>query len=176
MLARLQRLYAWLANPWLALGFGLLAGLFFAILAVGLGKLPPNAPGILDLQLSFRAERLGEVLNAWGEAGVRQYVNSMWLDYLYPLAYSLALASLLAWETSPQNQAPRPWQLLLFSLPLLAGIFDYVENSLHLLMFAYLQTLPPVLVFLSALAASLKWALIAVSGFAAILLPFLRRK
>ncbi len=170
MNSRLTRLFFLLQNPWLGLVSGILAGFLFSLLAAGLATLPPNAPGILDLQLAFRAERLNAVLNAWGEAGVQQYVGSMWLDYLYPLAYSVSLASFLAWLAA----RPGFWQLVLFCLPLLAGALDYVENTLHLLMFAWLLALPPALVFTAALAASAKWLLIAVS-LAALLLLGLRK-
>lgn len=164
------RFYHHLASSRLALLFTALAGFLFWLLSRGLALLPPGAPSIFDLQLAFSAPRLASVLEQWGEAGVRAYVEGMWLDFLYPLAYALALSGWIAALTRRAEQPPARWQLTLFALPFLAAALDYVENLLHLLMFAVLQTLPPVLVFLASLAAAVKWSLAGVSVLAVFLL------
>lgn len=171
----LTRLYFKLTNPWLALVSGALAGFLFSRLAAGLETLPPGAPGIFALQLAFTPQRFQFVLEQWGDDAVQHYVTGMWLDYIYPVAYSLALAGLLAWLTSRPNQAPARWQLTLFSLPLIAGLLDWVENSLHLLMLAVLHSSSsPVLVFIASLAAAIKWTFAAISILAILVLAALR--
>jgi hypothetical protein len=157
------RLYRRLASPRLALSFTALAGLFFWLLSRGLASLPPGAPSIFALQLAFTAEKFQSVLAAWGETNVRAYVNGMWLDYLYPPAYALALSGWLAVLTRRADAAPSRPVLTLFAAPFLAALLDYVENTLHLLMLSVLHLTPPALVFLASLAAAVKWTLAGLS-------------
>jgi hypothetical protein len=170
----LTRLYSRLASPRLALTFTVLAGLLFWLLARGLGDLPPGAPSIFDLQLAFSAEKFQSVLAAWGERNVAAYVNSMWLDYLYPIAYALALSAWLAVLTRRADRIPSRPALALFAAPFLAALLDYVENSLHLLMLALLHATPAALVFLASLAAAVKWTLAGVSILAILALTVRR--
>ena len=166
----LTRFYFKLTNPWLALASGALAGFLFSRLAAGLATLPPGAPSIFDLQLAFTPQRFQFVMEQWGVAAMQNYVTGMWMDYIYPVAYSLALAGFIAWLTVRPNQPPTRWQLALFSLPLIAGLLDWVENTLHLLMLAVLHATPSALVFIASLAAAIKWTLAAISILAILLL------
>ncbi len=160
---RLLRLYRSLASPRLALLFTTLAGVLFWLLARGLGNLPPNAPTIFDLQLAFRTEKFQSVLAAWGETNVAAYLNGMWLDFLYPIAYALALSGWIAVLTRRADQPPSGPALAFFAAPLLAALLDYLENLLHILMLAVLHSTPAALVFLASLAAAIKWALAGIS-------------
>lgn len=168
------RLYHRLASPRLALLFTALAGLLFWLLSRGLANLPPGAPNIFDLQLAFSAEKFQSVLAAWGETNVRAYVSGMWLDYLYPIAYALALSSWLAVLARQTGRPPSRSILTLFWFPFLTALLDYVENSLHLLMLAVLHTFPPAPVFLASLAAAIKWTLAGLSVFAILALTMRR--
>ncbi|MFZ5889425.1 MAG: hypothetical protein ACOYYF_18460, partial [Chloroflexota bacterium] len=168
MTSSLIRLYPTLASPRRALTFTALAGVLFWFLARGLGNLPPGAPTIFDLQLAFTAEKFQAVLAAWGEQNVRAYINGMWLDFLYPIAYALALSSWLAVLTHRPDRPPARLTLSLFAAPFLAALLDYVENTLHLLMLAILHTTPPALVLLASLAAAVKWTLAGLSILAII--------
>ncbi|GAB4504990.1 MAG: penicillin acylase family protein [Anaerolineales bacterium] len=163
MTSMLFRLHTRLASPCLALTFTALAGLLFWLLARGLGSLPPGAPSIFDLQLAFTVERFQFVMAQWGAAAMQAYVTSMWLDYLYPIAYTLALGGWLAVLTRRAGRAPSRPALVLFAAPFLAALLDYVENSLHLLMLAVLHATPAALVFLASLAAAIKWILAGAS-------------
>ncbi|MFZ5883786.1 MAG: penicillin acylase family protein [Chloroflexota bacterium] len=169
-MSSLRRLHSTLASTRRALTFTALAGFLFWLLTRGLANLPPGAPTIFDLQLAFTAEKFQSVLAAWGEPNVRDYVSGMWLDFLYPLAYALALSSWLAVLTHRPDHPPARLTLTLFSAPFLAALLDYIENSLHLLMLTVLHETPAALVFLASLAAAVKWTL---AGLAILLIFFL---
>lgn len=171
-MSTLLRLYRFLASPRRALTFTLLAGALFWLLSRGLASLPPGTPSIFDLQLAFRAEKFQAVLAAWGERNVAAYVSGMWLDFLYPLAYALALSGWIAVLTRRADTPPSRFTLALFAAPLLAALLDYVENSLHLLMLVGLNTAPPALVFLASLAAAVKWGLAGLAILAILFLTF----
>ncbi|MCS6995133.1 MAG: penicillin acylase family protein [Anaerolineales bacterium] len=174
MMSSLSRLFHSLASPRRALTFTALAGVLFWLLARGLGDLPPGAPTIFDLQLAFSTEKFQSVIAAWGDGNVAAYVNGMWLDYLYPIAYALALSAWLAVLTRRAAAPPSPFTLALFAAPLLAALLDYLENSLHLLMLVGLKTTPAALVFLASLAAALKWMLAGLTIFVILLLALTR--
>lgn len=156
---RISRLYSALASFRHALTFTALAGFLFWLLARGLGNLPPGSPSIFELQLAFTTEKFQSVLATWGEQNIRAYVNGMWLDYLYPLAYALALSSWIAVLTTRSDRPPSLLVRAFFVAPFFAALFDYIENSLHLVMLALLHSTPAVLVFLASFAAAMKWAL-----------------
>lgn len=176
-MAPLTRLYHTLASLRHALTFTALAGIFLWLLSRALGNLPPGAPNIFDLQLAFTVEKFQAVLAAWGGQNVRAYINSMWLDFLFPIAYALALSSWLALLTHRTDRPPARPALLLFTAPFLAALLDYVENALHLLMLAILHTTPPGIVFLASLAAACKWTLaaLALGGIAIALVARLKQ-
>lgn len=155
----LSRFHHKLASIPLSLFFTALAGLLFWQLARGLANLPAGAPGIFDLQLAFTVEKFQSTLAAWGEENVAAYIDGMWVDYLYPIAYALALSGWLAVLTHRADHPPSRFTLALFAAPLLAALLDYVENSLHLLMLTVLHATPAALVFLASLAAAVKWTL-----------------
>lgn len=95
------------------------------------------------------------------------------MDYIYPVAYSLALAGFIAWLTVRPNQPPARWQLTLFCLPLIAGLLDWIENTLHLLMLAVLRHSIRI-GFIAFLAAAIKWTLAANSILAIFAFAVLR--
>lgn len=173
-MSSLRRLHSTLASPRRALTFTALAGFLFWLLTRGLANLPPDAPSIFDLQLAFSAEKFQSVLAAWGESNARAYVSGMWLDFLYPLAYALALSSWLAVLTHRADRLPSRLTQTFFAAPFLAALLDYLENSLHLLMLTVLHATPAALVFLASLAAAVKWTLAAISIGAIVILLFAR--
>lgn len=165
LMAMLTRLYHSLASWKMAVFFSVLAGGLSAALIYSLRARPPTAPSILALQLAFSSDRLASILDQWGKAAMEAYVNSMWLDFLYPPAYAAAFSAWFAFLMRNQKEDVLPMRhhLVLFVMPFVAAGMDYVENALHLWMFAILHALPPLVVFLASLAAAIKWSLIGIS-------------
>ncbi len=170
----IYRLYTSLATLRSALIWTLLAMMLSISLIQIMRELPPSAPSVVALQLAFTPSRVEAVLNAWGAWGRQAYLLSLQLDFFYPLAYACALGAWIALLTAIPGRAPSFWVLLLFTLPFVAAAMDYVENLLHLWMFALTDSLSPSLIFLASLAAAVKWGLAGISLFS---LPplFLRR-
>lgn len=160
----LDSAYRRLADLRLALGCTVVAFFLYFRLAAGLATIPAGAPGILALQLAFSRERFLAVLAAWGPDAAGFYVTGMWLDYLYPAAYALALAGWIARLGRDRTGAPGAWGRFLFRLPLAAGLLDWLENSLHLVVLM-LPAVPGAgaLVWAASLAAALKWSLAGIS-------------
>lgn len=113
--------------------------------------------GLFTMQTRFTVESMQAVLTEWGKDGVRAYLNLMWVDFLFPAAYAVFLAS--AMMRTHNNT-----HLRAYLLPLVAGALDWVENLFHLFLLPNAsQTLQPLPTFLAALAASLKWGLLFLS-------------
>jgi hypothetical protein len=116
---------------------------------------------ILDLEFAARVERLGQMRAAWGEAGTRSAIESLWIDFLFIPCYVAALGTGALW--AGRGLWPRASTLVAWGL-LAAGVLDGIENTLLLT-----QLPTPSNTFalsLAALAAGLKFALIAVAiGF-----------
>lgn len=121
--------------------------------------------GLFTMQTRFTVESMQAVLTEWGKDGVRAYLNLMWVDFLFPAAYAVFLASAITWaDAGTQSSASVHASLGLFMLPLIAGALDWVENLFHLFLLPNAgQNLPPIPTFLAALAASLKWGLLFLS-------------
>ncbi len=81
--------------------------------------------GILSLQLTCSAHSAGEMLAAWGIAGMHHARLSLLWDCPYAIAYGLALSG-LAWRLA--HRAVLAW------LPLLAAGLDLLENACHLML------------------------------------------
>ena len=117
---------------------------------------PEGTAGIIALQLAFTPEKFTLVLNSWGEQGVQTLVNTMWLDFIFPLAYAVffsgSLACFLREKTAGKTN-------LIIFLPFAAALLDYLENILHLVIVGS-QPYKLVLVLPASLAALIKWVLL----------------
>jgi len=102
------------------------------------------------------------VLRQWGEAGVTGYREHLWLDYLFPAAYAIFFASLIAWmdgkRTISTGKIP-----IIFSFPLVAGLLDWLENTIHLQLLQNPTAINAVLIFSAFVISSTKWLLLFVT-------------
>lgn len=87
-----------------------------------------NGVGILDLEKYYFPQYAYEILEAQGEIGRNFYKNLLIrLDFLLPLSYSLCWMSILIMLFRKWLPIESKWQKLSL-LPILAGLFDYIEN------------------------------------------------
>jgi len=166
ILAQLYRRMA--AIPILLLS-GVLAALCILAFAVldAVAK-PATFTGPVSLQLAFSAGSFRSVLSQWGPAGIDYYRMTMWVDYIFPVAYGVFLSSGIALLSARVGHRGTVFPSL-FVCPLVAGSLDLLENTLHLVILADSRILQEPLVVLAALAATGKWGLLAVSLGAIIL-------
>lgn len=108
-------------------------GLFVVLGVIDEDIRETGGPGIVAFELEFTSENARETLSEWGEEGRDSARLSLWLDYLFLIAYaaffSLAVAAVcevLRW---------RRW-LFLATFPLIAAVCDAIENANLLLAIA----------------------------------------
>ena len=95
--------YRRLARTWIAVLAGNLVIVFFILFAT-LGTQPPDgAPGVMNLQLAFRESTFRDILNQWGPDAVQTYQDNMRLDYVFPLVYTIFLASFYSITSDTEN-------------------------------------------------------------------------
>lgn len=93
-------------------------------------------PSLMDLQLAFSAQRFHEIIVSWNKSvngGTEIYkLGIILLDYIYPVIYATMLA--FAYAAARGNDNPGRLDRLVFIIPFAAAIFDYVENTFHILL------------------------------------------
>jgi hypothetical protein len=146
---------------WLGLALNVLAVAGFVLW----GPSPPaGSPGVVALELAFTKETFASILQQWGPAGVRAYqMSTLWIDSWFPVAYALLLSSLMAvLATRADGRCARLGHTT-FALPWLAMVLDWLENALHLILLRDPGNLSATWVLVASVAATIKWALIAVT-------------
>lgn len=117
---------------------GIVALALFAALALLDGRMQDEGGhGIVAFELAFTSDRAGEILTAWGDEGRDAARLSLWLDYLYLVAYGLFLW--LAVKALRDAALRRGWDrytrpgAAIAILPLVAAGADAVEDAFLLL-------------------------------------------
>ena len=167
----LERLARW---PIVAL-CGVLTALFLLYFSGTERAAPGGTPRVIELELAFTEERFNGIVDQWSEAGtlvVQQ--RNLWLDLLFPFAYAGLLTGLLGMLALPSSGEPKAGLSMLVTLPLVAGVLDWIENGLLIWLLGQGPYDGPVLVFLMSTVSLIKWLLLLVSG-AAIICQLLRR-
>ncbi|MEY4927499.1 MAG: hypothetical protein RI894_1935, partial [Bacteroidota bacterium] len=133
---------------------------FQVVLAKAGGAIQAESGGasVLDLALAYSPDAAyANYLDKYSDAARSIYLKTECLDLLYPLCYGLFFACLLTAAWRGTNY------LYLNIVPLIAIIFDYLEN---IGVFALLLSYPTHLPFMAAWASgfgTIKWALAAAS-------------
>lgn len=135
-------------------------------------QLPQVSKYIPELQLSFKVTRALKVLAIWGSDGIESYLRNIWMDFIYAATYGLFLAGVLAFLALRKGAVLTNTHVLLCSLPILAIPFDYIENSLHIIMLSAGWIPDANLLLLASIASATKWFLLALSVLAIIYLVF----
>lgn len=152
-------LFKKMGKPYIALLSGIITLIFMFIIMPGLDSVRPlGTLGIIEFQLSFTEEKFSNIINQWGIDTVNYYVKNLWIDYIYPIMYAVFLSSSIALLTKKKHVDPSKFYIILFTLPILAGVLDWIENTLHLILLHDINNLSKLLIFLAAITASIKWS------------------
>jgi len=85
---------------------------------------------------------------------------------MFPIAYAFFVSSLVASLAIRSLEAPSPGLMALLTLPLIAGLFDWIENALFLSLLKDTSSFSERLILLASVVASIKWFLILVPALA----------
>jgi hypothetical protein len=130
----------------------------------------PEGTGVLHLQMSYTSELFQLVLLTWGQDGIKLFLNTLWIDFLYPLFYSILLSASgisIYLRKHPEeliDTIPRR----LYLLPLLAFVADYSENILHWYIISH-RIFSDTLIHTANIASGVKWTALFVTVIGLIL-------
>jgi hypothetical protein len=139
-----------------------------------LGWIAPH-PGALRLETCYYESTFRAIVGQWTRAGRFTFVAALAVDFVFPFFYAAGLRKL--YETWCAWLGFEPLRSIR-SLPVLAGGFDLVENTLTLaalLALRFAATPLGPLVALVAMAALVKFALLFVVGLAFVVAFFQSR-
>lgn len=122
---------------------------------------PPNAGGPPDFLVFASVDELRACLEALTEAGRAAYVRTCAIDMVYPLVYGGLLVAVLALLSRTSR---------LLWLPVVAVVFDYVENVGFLRAMATWPEPSNTVLSIATVANSVKWSAAAAALFAIVAL------
>ncbi len=153
-----------LANLWIVVISGIGVFAFMTLLSkIDQRATGGGANGILGLQFAFSADVARTIIRLWGPEGLALTAHTMWIDYIYALFYATFLASTISYFCDIWNMFSQPARIVLVGLPFFAAFLDYIENTLHLIVFSQFPNISGKLVFLASVAATLKWIFVGCS-------------
>lgn len=122
-----------------------------------------NAVGIPDLSLAYSPSELYAIAGDYGPEGRAAYIRVRFtFDVVWPVVYTLFLVTALSWSARRAFAAGSRWQRVNL-VPLLAALFDYLENVGTSLVMARYPARTPVAAALAMLATPLKWLFVLAS-------------
>jgi len=124
---------------------------------------------LVRMQTTFSKAAFFGIVGNWGEASWQAFYRHYWLDFFHPLVYGAFLASALARLLARRNALGGRGRHLLL-VPFAAAVCDEIENVCQLYLTIHLPDFSVPLFFAGALAANVKWAAVAVTVGAIVVL------
>jgi hypothetical protein len=163
----IHSLLHWASRRQVLVACAVLSVAFLLFFAATESQAPEGTPGMLDLQLAFSGARFDEIVTRWNETGMLEMERrNLWIDLLFPFAYSFLLSGLLGALALPLGVQPGRGLTLLLTFPFLAGMLDWLENGLQIFLLGQGSARSAFLILLSSTAAAMKWVLLAVCALA----------
>jgi hypothetical protein len=111
--------------------------------------------GIVDMQLSFKAEKFYMILEKMRISGLGLVFMSFAIDFIYPIIYAVALIMLMMKAITESENDVLNWK---FKIPFFIAGLDYVENISHLSLIKLSPQQFPDVVLVTSWIASIKWS------------------
>ncbi len=115
--------------------------------------------GVIGLQLAFFKEDAINIISSWGLKGVENFKKYIFTDYLYALGYSIFFSTLIARLIVTKNRLEYGW---LIYMVILAGSFDWLENTIEIKFLENPLHFPEELIFFHSIIATWKWMILPI--------------
>ena len=137
--------------------------------------------GSPDTSIIYRPSDLYRMAEAYGEQGRQAYIHARWsFDVGFPLVYAFFLVTSISWLAGHALSPGNLWRRANV-LPLVAALFDFLENAATSLVMARYPARTLLVDILAPLFTLLKWVcvlgsfVLLVAGAFAVLWVFIRR-
>jgi hypothetical protein len=110
-----------------------------------------------DTSFFYSPADLYQIAEVYGEEGRAAYIRARFtFDLVWPLVYTLFLATAISWVFGKAFTPDSPWQRANLA-PLVAALFDYLENLATSLVMLRYPAQTPVVDLLAPVFTALKW-------------------
>ena len=121
-----------------------------------------NGIDVILLQLIFDKHKAIELVSHWDVAVFNKWIIT---DYLYALSYTVFFVSLLSWLIKVKGISKTNRYHFFMYIAMLAGLLDWVENSLELWFLYDMHAFSATLFWVHSFVASIKWLCLPIMIF-----------
>ena len=145
------------------MGLSLVTFLLFIVVMFIVNPLIDGQDGlsVIQLQLAFHKQDAITIVQGWNEGGIKRFEKYIVSDYMYAFSYTLFFLSVLKFL----EQKGAFLSKYLFVLPVIAGVFDMIENSLEIFFLRDMENFSNSLFLFHSLIATIKWMILPVVFF-----------
>ena len=119
-----------------------------------------GAVGSPDTSLYYTPQQLYRFAESYGIEGRRAYVRArLTFDVIFPVVYTLFLATSISWLVSKAAISKPVWRQLNL-VPLAGMLFDLLENGATAAVMARYPNTTPILAGLAGVFTAIKWAFV----------------
>ncbi len=139
--------------------FGSLTSLMFIIVIFIVNPLIDGKTGmeVIKLQLAFKTDIGKSIIEKWSETGQNNFLKYIYTDFIYAFSYSIFLSSLYLNKLLKNNIQISAKHIFILSIPILAGIFDMLENTIEIMFIKNPNHFSESFFFIHSILASIKW-------------------
>lgn len=122
-------------------------------------------PGILDFEFAWTPERVSAIFSAWGTDGMMQHTIGVYWDMFYIVGYGFFIFGCILLVSRRLSDKLQNIGIQISLTPLIAGIFDLIENMQLLVMLNSPTVYASYMPIIAAVSALIKFALLIVGIF-----------
>jgi len=120
--------------------------------------------GILDFEFAWTSEQISIIFADWGSEGMALQASGVYWDFFYIVGYSIPLFALILLFTRKLSGKIVEIGLYMSLTPIVAGIFDLVENINLLIMLNDTTDFAPFVPLIASVTALIKFSFLLVGA------------
>lgn len=125
-----------------------------------INQIVPPPYGILDFEFAWVPEQVLTIFAAWGASGMAAEALAIYWDFLYIVGYGSFIFGAILLVTRKLEGKFQKIGLWMTLTPILAGIFDVIENINLLVMLDKAPTFSSFVSFIASLTALIKFGVL----------------
>ncbi len=118
--------------------------------------------GILDFEFAWTTERVLEIFTVWGTNGIQLVTLETYWDMLYIIGYGFFIFGCILLVSRRLEGRLQDIGINISLTPLIAGIFDFIENLQLLAMLGNPASFPPFSPLVAGVSAFIKFTLLII--------------
>ena len=120
--------------------------------------------GILDFEFAVTKEKILAIFFIWGDQGMALQEAGVYWDFLYIFGYVVPLFALILFFSRKLEDRVATIGLLMSLTPIVAGVFDLIENINLLIMLITTPNFASFVPLIASIAATIKFAFLIVGA------------